>query len=448
METITSLDWDQVIEEATRILCDYIRIDTTNPPGNELAGAEYLQKICEREGIEVEIFSSAANRANLLARLIGNGPKEPIILLSHIDVVGAEKSEWCVDPFAGVVKEEYIWGRGSLDCKGLGVMELMSLILLRRNQIKLKRDIILLATADEETGGEMGAGWMVRNHAEKLKAKFALNEGGVGMKGGIGGRDAFAPCFGEKGPCWIRLTAEGLPGHGSMPSKDNANDILINALGRLQGYDYPLRGGRWIKEVLLYFAHKESLSRSLLLRLLASPLLSIILFFLNGSLSKNKRFNAMLRNTVALTNLRAGFKENVIPSRSEAILDCRLLPGASTTRFIRDLQKIISDQRIKAEIIKNYDASQSPLDTEFFEVIETVLRRNSPQALVMPILAPGFTDSRWLREQGLVAYGLIPCLLSSEEIDSIHGRDERLSLESFKLGIKNIYEICLDLCAS
>lgn len=447
METVSSPDWDQIIEEATRILCDYIRIDTTNPPGNELAGAEYLQKICEKEGLEVELFSSAANRANLLTRLTGDGSEGPIILLSHIDVVGAEKDEWCVDPFAGVVKEGCIWGRGTLDCKGLGVMELMALILLKRNKIKLKRDIIFLATADEETGGEMGAGWMVRNHADKLKAEFVLNEGGVGMKGGIGGRDAFAPCLGEKGPCWIKLTAEGLPGHGSMPSKDNANDILINALGRLQRYAHPLLGRKWIKEVLLYFARRGSLLRSLLLRLLASPLLSVLLFFLKGPLTKNKRFNALLRNTIALTNLKAGFKENVIPSRSEATLDCRLLPGTSTARFIKDLQEIIGDQRLKIEVIKNYDASQSPLDTEFFEIIETVLRRNSPQALIMPILAPGFTDSRWLREQELVAYGLIPCLLSPGEIDTIHGRDERIPLESFKLGIKNIYEICLGLCA-
>ncbi len=446
MGKISSLNWDLVIEEATQILCDYIRIDTTNPPGNELAGAEYLQKVCEREGLEVEILSSATDRANLLVRLSGDGTKRPIILLNHIDVVGAEKNEWSVEPFAGVVKEGCVWGRGALDCKGLGVMELMALILLKRNQIKLERDIIFLATADEETGGEMGAGWMVRNHADKLKAEFVINEGGVGMKGGIGGRDAFAPCLGEKGPCWVRLTAEGQPGHGSMPSKDNANDILINALGRVQRHTYPLQGGKWIKEILLYFARKVSLLRSILLRLLASPLLSLVLFFLKGSLTKNKRFNAMLRNTVALTNLKAGFKENVIPSRSEAILDCRLLPGTSATQFISDLKKSIGDQRIKVEIIKNYEASQSPLDTEFFEVVEKVIRRNSPQALVMPILAPGFTDSRWLRELGAVAYGLIPCLFSPEEIDSIHGRDERISLASFKLGIKNIYEICLEMC--
>jgi acetylornithine deacetylase/succinyl-diaminopimelate desuccinylase-like protein len=447
VETLSSSNWDQIIAEATNILCDYIRIDTTNPPGNELAGAEYLKKICEREGLKVEILSSATNRANLLVRLSGDGSKRPIILLNHIDVVGVEKDEWSVEPFAGVVKEGFIWGRGSLDCKGLGVMELMALILLKRNQIKLKRDIIFLATADEETGGEMGAGWMVRNHADKLKAEFVFNEGGVGMKGGIGGRDAFAPCLGEKGPCWVRLTAEGQPGHGSMPSKDNANDILINALGRLQRYQFPLMGGKWVKEALLYFARRASIFRSILFRLLASPLLSVIFFFLKGTIAKNKRFNAMLRNTVALTNLKAGFKENVIPSRSEAILDCRLLPGTSATQFVSDLRKVIGDQRIKVEVIKNYEASQSPLDTEFFEVVETVIRRNSPQALVMPILAPGFTDSRWLRELGAIAYGLVPCLLSPEKIDSIHGRDEKISLESFKLGIKNIYEICLELCA-
>ncbi|UCD84388.1 MAG: M20/M25/M40 family metallo-hydrolase [Deltaproteobacteria bacterium] len=445
METVSSLNWDQIVEEATQILCEYVRIDTTNPPGNELAGAEYLRGICKKEGLEVEIFPSANNRANLLARLKGDGTKKPIILLSHIDVVGAEKEEWSVEPFAGIVKDGSIWGRGTVDCKGLGVMELMSMILLKKNQIKLKRDVILLAVADEETGGEVGAGWMIRNHPDKLRAEFVLNEGGVGMKGGVAGRDSFAPCFGEKGPCWIKVAAEGMPGHGSMPSKDNANDILINALGRLQRYQFPLMG-KWVKEALLYFARRASIFRSFLLRMLASPLLSVFLFLLKGVVTKNKRFNAMLRNTVALTNLKAGFKENVIPSRSEAVLDCRLIPGTSTPRFISDLQKIINDQRIKIEVIKNYDASQSPLDTEFFEVIEKTIRKNSPQAMVMPILAPGFTDSRWLREQGLIAYGLIPCLLSSEEVDSIHGRDEKISLESFKLGLKNVYEICLEIC--
>jgi len=429
---------ENLLKEATGLLSDYLKIDTTNPPGNEEAGAVFLKSVLEKEGIPAVIYQSAHGRGNLISRLKGDGSKGPLLLLHHIDVVGAVEKDWKYPPFSGVIREGSIWGRGALDCKGLGIMQLMAFILLQRERVALKRDIIYLAVADEEVGGEYGAGWMAKRYPEEVKAEFCLNEGGMGAIGMLGkGRKLYSLGFGEKGVMWLKVRARGKAGHGSMPNRENANDRLVRALARILDCETPIQIGGGMREAFREFG-QGSLSKSLLIRLLANePVLNL----LRKRLKAYPKINAILRNTISLTNLRAGFKENVIPSESEAVLDCRLLPDTDPREFLSWVRELVKDEAVEIEIIKESGSSQSPLKTEFFRVISEVVKTNTPGVDILPMVAAGFTDSRFFRELGAVAYGLIPAFYQPEEIEAMHGVDERITVESLGLGTKNIYDI-------
>lgn len=429
---------ENLLKEATGLLCDYLRIDTTNPPGNEEAGAVFLKSVLEKEGLPAEIYRSAHGRGNLISRMKGDGSKKPLLLLHHIDVVGAVEKDWKYPPFSGVVQEGSIWGRGALDCKGLGIMQLMAFILLKRERVPLRRDIIYLAVADEEVGGEYGAGWMAKRYPEEVKAEFCLNEGGMGAIGMLGkGRKLYSLGFGEKGVLWLKVRARGKAGHGSMPHSENANDRLVRALMAILGHETPIQIGQGMREAFREFG-RGSLPRSLIVRLLVNePVLNL----LRKRLKAYPKMNAILRNTISLTNLRAGFKENVIPSESEAVLDCRLLPDTEPGEFLSWLRELVRKEAVEIEIIKEARSSQSPLKTEFFQVISEVVKANTPGVNILPMVAAGFTDSRFFRELGAVAYGLIPAFYHPEEIEAMHGVDERITVESLGLGTKNVYDI-------
>lgn len=433
---------DQVFEEATGLLSTYIRIDTSNPPGGEETGALFLQEVLEREGISSSLYQSAPGRSNLLARLKGDGSRGPVLLLHHIDVVGAIEKDWTHPPFGGEIHGGSIWGRGALDCKGLGIMELMAFILLKRNQVPLKRDVILLAVADEETGGELGAGWITKTYPDEVRSEYCLNEGGLGTVGVFGSdRKVFSLAFGEKGVLWLRVRARGKGGHGSMPHQENANDRLIRALIRVLNYETRIQIGKGMKESLAEFG-RGSPGRAVMVKLLGNEL---VLNLFRKRLKKFPKINAVLRNTISLTNLKAGFKENVIPSESEAILDCRILPDQDPGDFVKEVQRIVSGEGIEVEVVKEAHSSQSPVRTDFFQAIAAAIRKNSPEAGILPMLAAGFTDSRFFRNIGSVAYGMIPAIFTSEEIETMHGVDERISLESLRLGIRNCYDIVLNI---
>jgi acetylornithine deacetylase/succinyl-diaminopimelate desuccinylase-like protein len=429
---------ENLFKEATGLLSDYLKIDTTNPPGTEEAGAVFLKSVLEKEGIPAEIYQSAHGRGNLLSRLKGDGSKGPLLLLHHIDVVGAVEKDWKYPPFSGVVKEGSIWGRGALDCKGLGIMQLMAFILLKRERVPLKRDIIYLAVADEEVGGEYGAGWMAKRYPEEVKADFCLNEGGMGAIGMLGkGKRLYSLGFGEKGVMWLKVRARGKAGHGSMPHRENANDRLVRALAQILGHETPIQIGGGMREAFQEFG-QGSISKSILIRLLVNePVLNLF----RKKLKAYPKINAILRNTMSLTNLRAGFKENVIPSESEAVLDCRLLPDTDPREFLSWVRGLVKEEAVEIEVIKEARSSQSPLKTEFFQAISEVVKTNTPGVDILPMVAAGFTDSRFFRELGSVAYGLIPAFFHPEEIEAMHGVDERITVESLGLGTKNICDI-------
>ena len=435
-----TIHWEQVVTEAAKILSDYIKIDTTDPPGKEKQSAEFLAGILKKEGFNPEVLSFNDKRANLVCRLKGSSSEKPLLLLSHMDVVGAVAGDWEVAPFSGIIKDGYVWGRGTVDCKGMGTMELMAFILLKRAGVTPKRDIILLANADEEAGGEAGAQWVVRNHWDKVAAGYVLNEGGMGIKG-MFGKDIMMPCFGEKGPLWIKLKARGESGHGSMPTAENPNDKLVYALGRIARYETKIVLLPEVKSVLLEAAK----SMKFPVPLLASMFINnLFLNRIRKRLKNIKKVNAILRNTISITNMKSGFKENVIPSESEAILDCRLLPGQDKDAFIDELRQAISDPDITIETLQFHAPSESSSKDRFMEVIKEVIVRNHPGIPFYPILGAGFTDSRFFREKGAIAYGFIPCLFSQEEIDTMHGVNERISLKCLGDGIKNIFDLCRD----
>ena len=414
--------WDEVKAEAVQYLQEYLQINTVNPPGHEKPAAEFLCKILEAEGLEVETYAADPERPNLICRLEGDGSKPGLILLHHMDVVPVEPENWSVNPFGGEIRDGFLWGRGALDMKSLGIMEMMAFLLAHRRSLPLQRDLIYIAVADEETGGRFGAAWLAENQADKCRAEYLLNEGGSGWT--AGGLSGFFCGVGEKGPLWLRLWAEGPPGHGSIPLHDNACVRLVKALDRIAEHKQPLQ----IVSEMRAFLQKAGIGRDATPEELAKHSMMTL-----GPIA------AMFHNTISLTGLKAGQKENVIPSKAEATLDCRLLPGVDQASFITELKRIIGDEKIQMEVIEGFEASSSPPDTEMYQAIELALAENYPGITVLPTISTGFTDSRCFRKLGCHCYGLSPILVDREILSTAHGHDERIPLDGLDKGIKVIF---------
>jgi len=430
-----TIDWEEVTEEATALLSRYIAIDTSNPPGNEEAAALFLADILRREGLEARLYQAAPGRANLSTRLPGDGSKRPLILLNHTDVVPAEPSFWQEPPFAGTVRDGVIWGRGALDMKGMGVMELMTILILKRHRVPLKRDVVFLALADEEVGGEVGVDWMDRHHPEVMDAEYVLNEGGGGITELLGVRKPIFNCaVSEKGPLWLKLRAQGSPGHGSVPRDDNSLERLVRALYRVQAWHHPITV---LPEMELYLRGLHE--GGVLPEIPAESALAQIA-------ESTPLVRAVLSNTVSVTTCNAGYKHNVIPAVSEATLDCRLLPGWSAQDFVDELRSVINDSQVEIEEVYRSETVPSPVETELFDIAKQVIQETIPEALVLPHIASGFTDSRIFRRRGVVAYGLMPVMLEPSDVASIHGHNEHISVENLRLGTQILFETVRRLC--
>ncbi len=429
------IDWDEVTDEATDLLSRYITIDTSNPPGNEEAAALFLADILRREGLEAQIYQAAPGRANLSARLAGDGSKRPFVLLNHTDVVPAEPAFWQEPPFSGTVRDGVIWGRGALDMKGMAVMELLTVLLLKRHGIPLKRDVVFLALADEEAGGDVGVDWMDQHHPEVMDAEYVLNEGGGGSTELLGVRHPIFNCsVSEKGPLWLKLKAEGTPGHGSVPIDDNSLERLVRALYRVQGWQRPITV---LPEMELYLQGLHD--SGVLPEIPGGDALAQI-----AAITPVVR--AVLTNTVSVTTCAAGYKHNVIPAVSEATLDCRLLPGQSAKEFVEELKRVIDDPKVEVAEVYRSETVASPVQTELFDIIRQVVGEMMEEAPVLPYIAAGFTDSRIFRQRGVTAYGLIPALLEPSDVASIHGHNEFISIDNLRLGTQIVFEVARRLC--
>jgi len=439
----------EVEEEATDLLSDLIRINTTNPPGNETEAAKYLAKNMENEGFKCELFQSAPGRGSVITRLKGSGQKPNLLLLSHLDVVAANPKEWSVDPFAGIVKDGFVWGRGALDMKSMTAIEVMVMKLLKRNNLKLKGDVILAATADEEKGGEAGAGWLVRNHPEKVRTDYVINEGG-GLAMPINGKNLFTIQTAEKGILWFKVKAKGSPGHGSVPgAADNAIMRMNRVVERLGNHRAKMMLVPAVKQFLGEVAKENKLLQQGVSLLLANPEAGdqILDMLAQTEKAMAEEVRAMLRMTITPTVIHGGVKENIIPSECEAVFDCRILPRQNPTEAMKEIKDLIRDiglEKLEFETIQANEPSESSAETPLYEKIVSVLKEFEPGCATTPILLTGGTDSRFFRRIGSICYGFQPQRADmpyGEMLKTIHGIDERISVENLVFGTSVLYSI-------
>lgn len=432
------IDTDKLGDEAVRRTQEYIRINTTNPPGNESQTVAYLAGILKREGITFDTASSAPGRANIWARLKGSGSEPALVLLHHMDVVPADPHFWDVDPFSATVKDGNIFGRGTLDMKTLGILQLETFLALHRAQVPLKRDVIFIGTADEEAGGAFGAGWLVKNRPDAFKgAGLLLTEGGSGSL--RDGRQQFFIEVTQKVPLWLKLVSTGKPGHGSRPPVSSSVNALVRALYRIQTHDFE---PRLVPAVDVFFkglAVNASPERKDAFQNMTQSVTSKD--FLLHLQTEQPELAALVRNTCSITMLQASNKVNVIPPEADAQVDCRLLQDQDPTAFVTELASVIADPGIKIERILGFSPAVSSTDTPLYRAIVEVTRRHFSEANTVPGVSSGFTDSHFFRDLGIASYGFAPFLIPAAEESGVHGNNERISIENIKRGATMMLEI-------
>jgi len=429
--------WAQPIEdEAQGWLQGFIRVDTVNPPGNESRAVDYLSAILDKEGIEWQSAESAPGRGNLWARLKGGG-KPALILLQHTDVVPADPKYWTTDPLSGEIRDGYMWGRGALDMKGTGISELAAFISLHRAGLPLNRDVVLIATADEEAGGAYGAGWLVKHHPELFAgAGLLLNEGGGGMESD--GRVSFNVEVTQKVPVWLRLTAVDKPSHGSAPHATSSVTRIVEAMNRLREHSFPPRiipavasmfaglaksGGEWAA------AYSDIASA------VRQP------GFEEKLQAHSPHLHALTRDTCSLTRMHGSNKINVVPPEAWAEIDCRILPDRPAEAFVKEIRDLLQGTGVEVKVLMAFTPAVSPTDTVLYRAIEHMVAEKYPAAHVVPAVSGGFTDSHFTRDLGIASYGFDPKVTAEAEYSRIHGNDERVSIAAFRQGVSDLRAI-------
>jgi acetylornithine deacetylase/succinyl-diaminopimelate desuccinylase-like protein len=424
------------IDIAVEMLREFIRIDTSNPPGNEEKAILFLENILQKEGLSTEIYLSVPKRANIISRIEGRKKGKPIILLGHVDVVPAKADEWDVDPFGGVLKDGFIYGRGSIDMKGQVICQLLSFIDLYKKGIVPERDIIFLATCDEEVGGKNGLEFMLHQVRELRDASFVLSEGGC-----IISEDGFLHAqvaVDEKKLSQFMIKAVGIGGHGSKPHKNNANEKIVNAAKEILSYDWPFKPTGIVNAYMngIFKGKKgKGFEYTNLKEMLKNK-------YFRSFLEDNPLYNALLRNTVTLTILRGGDKVNVIPATSEAYFDARLLPTESREAFFRKIKKLCGEDVEIEQIGSDTGISaQSGYKTGYFSGIRQTINKLKGPIPVLPFLMTGASDLRYFRNLGILSYGFFPATFTNDEFLRMHGKNERISVEALNEGLEGTNEI-------
>jgi len=413
-------DWNAVQREALQTLEGYVRINTSNPPGDVIKAADYLTAILKKEGIDVTRYDSGPGRSIVLARLKGNGTGGKAILLeSHMDVVPTDPARWKKDPFGAAVEDGKMWGRGTIDMKGIGTSYLYAFIMLHRQNVPLTRDVLLMFVPDEEIGGALGAEWMRKNHYADLDPEYVIDEGGFGSRDMFtAGKLVFGISVAEKKIMWLKLRAEGVAGHGSQPHGQNPNEHLMKALARL--FAEPVAAAPF-------------------------PVVETMKARIGGPLAENKFNNAIQHSTISLTSLRSGVgdppKVNVIPSVAEATLDCRLLPGTTGEQWIKEIERRLADPTIKIEVVnEGEDPRVSPQDTPLYRALESAITRHHPDAIVTPMTVPYGTDANGFRPHGAKSYGIFTGIVPAASILSMHGDAEFIPTDAVGPAIQILYD--------
>lgn len=420
-------------------LSTYLQIDTINPPGNESRGVDFLGKILDEAGIPYATAESAPGRGNLWAKLAATGarPQPGLVLLHHIDVVPANRDYWSFDPLSGEVKDGYVYGRGAIDTKGLGIAQLQAFLALHASGKKLNRDVWLIATADEEAGGLYGAGWLIEQHPEIFEnVGYVLNEGGSART--FGETTVVMVEVTQKVPLWLRLTSRGRPGHGSAPLVETSVTKLIRALERIGETEFPVRVLEPVAEMFEGIAPFQSAEDQQHYAGIAHS--HPTNEFLHGLKLRNPGMHALLRNTCSITRLEGSAKINVIPAEVHAELDCRLLPDQDPDAFVQQLTTIISDDTISIEKIMGFTPAVSKTETPLFAALEQI-SASEHGAQVVPTVAGGFTDSHFFRDLGITSYGYSPFNFSIGEFAGVHGNDERVSVDNVVRGVEIYYRL-------
>lgn len=444
------IDWDAVQEEAVEHLRNLLRIDTTNPPGNETAAAQYVADVLEREGIGAQVLESAPGRGNVVARLDADrrASEDALLLLSHLDVVPAEPDRWRNPPFSGALSEGFVWGRGALDTKNLTVLEMMALLLLRRQGVSLGRDIVLAATADEEAGGEQGLGWLLDTHPELISdCAYAINEGG-GNGFLLGDRRLYVCQTAEKGVCWMFLTAHGQTGHAAFPHDQNAIQRLGRAVARLGPSSMPLHPIPLVREMMTTWLGAVWPDAPTVDEVLAGDVDEASLAPYFGAMARP--LNAMLRNTSTPTLIEGGLRINVIPGEAQAQLDGRILPGMTQEQVVREVESVIDDPSVEVGVRLFFPASSGGFDHALFRTIGEVMDELDPGSAVVPYLMVGVSDARYLMGRGVRVCGFSPLREDPAEPTAalFHGDDERISVENLGFGVRALYQIVRYFCAN
>lgn len=441
------LDWSGINDETLRHLQGLIRLDTTNPPGNETLAADYLARVLRTEGFEPQVLESAPGRGNVVTRLKGSGEAPPLLLYGHLDVVGAEPEHWQHPPFAAEVFDGFLWGRGTADMKGMVAQQLAVLLTLKRERVSLKRDVIFAATADEEAGGSYGMEWLAQHHADLIRAEFALSEVG-GYNLDFDGKPVYMIQVAEKGVCWLKIRAKGRPGHGSQPHDDNAVVHVARAVDRLatQGLPYYVcdAAGAFLQAASRTVGGELGETLQKLSSVQAGPqaLESLQAHPLYGFL------NALLHNTAVPTGLAAGYKANVIPGEAEATIDGRKLPGFDTEAFLAQVKAVVGSA-IECEIIRDSPSVQTRSDTPLFALMAQALQRHDPEAAgVLPYMMSGGTDAKHLTPLGMATYGFSPVKLPPgfRFMDLIHAHNERVPVAGLAWGTQVLYDVVKEYC--
>jgi acetylornithine deacetylase/succinyl-diaminopimelate desuccinylase-like protein len=436
-------DFAAAREETVRNLAAFIRVDTVNPPGNETRGAEFIKGLLDKEGIPSEILALEPARGNIVARLKGSGKKKPLLLMGHMDVVGVERDKWTVDPFAGVIKDGYLYGRGAIDDKGMTMALLHTFITLKRRNVPLDRDVIFLACAGEESSTYVGIDFMVARHWEKIACEFALNEGGRILE--ENGRVKYVSvATAEKVPRPFLLSARGTSGHGSRPLPDNAIVHLAAAVAKLGTWQAPMRLNDTTREYFKRLATISPPEQARLYTNLDDPQVQETLRL------KEPAMNAALRTTFTPTIFNAGFRLNVIPGDALAQIDVRALPDEDIEALASEVRRLIDDPQI--EVVPPASAGRpatppSRMDTEMFAAMERAQQKLFPGAITLPQMTVGATDSAQLRAKGVQAYG-INTLVNDTDGARMHGNDERVNIAGLGTFLQYLWAVVTDVAGA
>ncbi|HJW94358.1 MAG TPA: M20/M25/M40 family metallo-hydrolase [Thermoanaerobaculia bacterium] len=439
----TGIPEDPMDREALDALAAYIRIDTSNPPGNETSGAKYLQQLLTKEGIASQLVGSDPKRQSLYARLPSGTNEKALLLLHHIDVVPVNAAEWTKPPFGGVTQGGYVFGRGALDIKSLGIAELMSVIEIKRRNLPLARDVIFLATADEEMGGALGCGALLREHPELFaNVGYVLNEGGYAET--IVDRVSF---WGietlQKVPLWVRLHAKGTAGHGAAPPDDGGSLAkLVRALAEIDRIETPYRLLPAVERHFHAVGKTKPDERGEVMRGIRDPM----------DVDRIRRvlspgYRSLLHDTIAITRIDGGTSVNSIPPHATADVDVRLLPDERTGAMLGRIRDAVGKNAEVEVLLEGEPQPETPSDTDLFRLLARDMQSDEPGSAIAPVVGAGTSDSRWFRAHGIVAYGIAPFKVNYYDADTVHASDERIRARFFTQGTRLVRRIVRDFCA-